>query len=107
MKAEAVKGMRKNQQGDVAIYKVAGPAKGKRLDHLILAEGEVTGHCHKVIGDAALFENVDGLMLEVFSGIAEVDHYDHGNLLLEPGVYKVGKIQEYDHFKEEARKVAD
>ncbi len=98
------------QQGDVCLRKINPPKDRsglKKLDHLILAEGEVTGHAHRVTGDAVLMEAIDGLLLEVFGKGATVTHEEHGHLTLAPGTYKVGKIREYDHFAEEAREVRD
>jgi len=56
------------QQGDVCIEKVAKlPAGAKRLNHLVLAKGEVTGHAHKVreVKGASLFQFKDDLFLDV------------------------------------------
>jgi hypothetical protein len=37
----------------------------------------------------------------------ELTHQEHGNIVLEPGTYRVDRVREYDHFAEEARRVAD
>ena len=96
------------QQGDVTILRVDSKPEGKVLDHLVLAEGEVTGHAHRVQGNAKLYEDrVNDLLLEVFPGGTTVTHEEHGNIDLSDGTYKIGIIQEYDHFAEEAREVRD
>ena len=98
------------QQGDVVIKKVTGidTATLKRLDHLVLAEGEVTGHAHRVVGGAAtLYEDKGGGMVLDVTKEATVTHEEHGHITLAPGKYKVGRIKEYDHFAEEAKQVRD
>jgi len=95
------------QQGDVLLTKVSG-VKGKKLDHLTLAKGEHTGHHHTVtVGDAELYEHEGTLFLRVNSEEAILTHQEHGPVTLPAGDYKVGIVQEYDHFAEEARDVQD
>ena len=36
-----------------------------------------------------------------------VTHEEHNPVTIPPGVYRVRKVREYDHFAEEARAVAD
>lgn len=79
-------------------------AKRKRLDHTILAHGEVTGHFHLATGDGvALY---DDFTLEAPHG-AEVTHQEHNPITLPPGNYTRLIVREFDHFAEEARNVAD
>jgi hypothetical protein len=79
-------------------------AKRKQLPHNRLAEGEHTGHYHEAIGDGvALY---DDWVLEAPSG-AEVHHQEHKPITLPPGDYRRSIVQEFDHFAEEARNVAD
>ncbi len=45
------------RQGDVLIIPCDSSGAGCKLDHLTLAEGEVTGHSHRISnGEAELFE---------------------------------------------------
>jgi len=95
------------QQGDVLIQKV-NEVKGKKLKHLTLAEGEVTGHSHKITeGDADLYEHEGTLFLSVKSDKAVLTHEEHHAVEIPKGDYKIGIVQEYDHFAEEAKNVAD
>jgi len=95
------------QQGDVIIERVE-LIKGKKLGHLTLAEGEVTGHHHRVIeGDAELYEEKDVLYLSVKSDEAQVGHEEHDTITIPKGDYVVRGVREYDHFSEEARRVQD
>ena len=83
----------------------------KRLNHTILAEGEATGHKHEVFGvGAALYDDGrDGiLVLDIPAGErAEVRHEEHRTQALLPGQHDQLIVLEYDHFLEEARRVAD
>lgn len=95
------------QQGDVLLEKV-GEAKGEKLNHLTLAEGEATGHHHTITkGKAELYNHEGTLFLKVNSEEAELTHQEHNTVTLPKGNYKVGIVREYDHFAEEARRVQD
>lgn len=95
------------QQGDVIIEKVS-EVKGEKLKHLTLAVGEATGHHHSVTeGEADLYEHEGTLFLKVKSDKATVTHQEHKPITLPMGDYKIGIVQEYDHFMEESRYVAD
>lgn len=95
------------QQGDVIIAKIE-KIKGKKLDHLTLAKGEKTGHHHTITeGEAELYEEDGVLYLKVKSEEAILTHQEHKSIVIEKGDYEIGIVQEYDHFKEEARRVAD
>ena len=95
------------QQGDVLLKKVS-KVQGKKLNHLILAEGEATGHCHVITkGDAELYDDNGTLYLKVFSDEAELTHQEHDVITIKKGEYEIDKVREYDHFAEEARLVRD
>ena len=79
-------------------------AKRKKLDRAILAEGEHTGHYHEAHGSGVAFYD-DGT-LEAPHG-AQVTHQEHLPVVIPPGTYERSIVQEYDHFAEEARNVAD
>jgi hypothetical protein len=95
------------QQGDVILVKVS-EVKGKKLNHLVLAQGEATGHHHTItMGDATLYEHEGTLFLRVESDAAELTHQEHKTITLPKGNYEIKRVREYDHFAEEARKVQD
>lgn len=83
----------------------------RRLEHTVLAHGEVTGHAHRVHGHGvALYETEDDevLVLEVPNDAeATVSHEEHHTQPIPPGVYERRIVREYDHFAEEARQVRD
>ena len=95
------------QQGDVIIQKVS-EVKGKKLKHLTLAKGEVTGHHHTITeGEAELYDHEGTLFLRVNSEQATLTHQEHKPITLPKGDFIVRRVREYDHFSEEARRVRD
>ena len=103
----------KLQQGDVLIRKIEENGN-LNLDnenlqnHLILAEGEVTGHKHEIVaGVAKLYLIKSILYLKVLSETATLRHEEHKPIDIEKGLYKIDKVREYDHFTEEMRQVMD
>jgi hypothetical protein len=101
------------QQGDVLIKKVKSVPQGAKAlkpgkrGHM-LAEGETTGHAHTIedIKYSSLFLMGTVKYLEVKEPV-EIKHEEHKSFVIEPGIYEIGIVQEYDHFLEEARKVRD
>lgn len=98
------------QQGDVLIQSVEG-VKGNAAPHRILAQGEATGHAHRLseASDGLLYEDetIGTLYLRVGPGGATVEHEEHQPITLPPGEFAVRQVREYDHFTEEARQVKD
>lgn len=102
------------QQGDVLLFKLdVNEIDGKKLKPTsrghVLAEGEVTGHAHR-ISDAMseLVEAEDGtLYLQVKEDGAEVEHEEHHKVKLDKGLYRVGRVVEVDPYEETIRQVAD
>lgn len=65
------------QQGDV-ILKSCDEVRGEKLNHLVLSEGESTGHKHEIIwGDAYLYQDKNDIYLEVLSEQAGISHQEH------------------------------
>lgn len=94
------------QQGDVILRRINKiPEGATRKKTNVLAEGESTGHAHRV-EDAEVYEANGVLYLRVKEE-AKVTHEEHKQIDLPAGDYEIGIVQEYDHFKEEARSVAD
>ena len=80
----------------------------KRLEKPILADGEVTGH-HHMLDDSsiAVFENEDGTREFELNESTVLTHEEHKLISIPEGEWISDKVEEYDHFKEEARKVQD
>ena len=96
------------QQGDVILEKV-NDVEGVKIKHNgVLMEGEVTGHAHRIVDIAGVeFYNKDGLLYLKTNKPIDVVHEEHGTITVDPGIYKIRKVREYDHFDEEAREVRD
>lgn len=104
--------MKQQQQGDVLLEVVKIPLGAKRKSGLVLAEGEITGHAHRLNVPkgvtAELFQEEKGdLYLRVSGGKVELVHEEHAPQVIEPGEYRVGRVLEYDYDTEEARQVRD
>ena len=95
------------QQGDVLIETAAIPKEATRTRGRVLAEGEATGHAHRVEGDAEMLGLGERIFLRVLSNDARVVHEEHRPIALPPGEYEVRRVREYDDFTEEARRVRD
>lgn len=105
------------QQGDVLIKSIEFIPRGsKRIEkrsvgcyspRYILAEGEVTGHCHSIKGgDVELFEN-NGIMYMKNDTEVVVEHEEHYPVKIPAGLWEIGIVKEYDYFDEDVRRVKD
>lgn len=74
----------------------------KKLDERILAEGEATGHAHRV--DVDVYEEGE---TRYFDGETIVRHEEHKIIPLIKKEWASGRVQEFDHYREEARAVHD
>lgn len=84
------------RHGDVILQKVS-EIKGTKLKHLVLAEGEVTGHAHRITeGEAELYEHEGTLYLSVKEGGASLTHEEHKEIKLPEGKYKITIQREYE-----------
>ena|SRR4028118_1281506 len=92
------------RQGDVillpvpqAVSAAAQQELGQELPHLILAEGEVTGHKHRVSeGEAQLYEKDGTLYLRVISDTALLTHEEHKTISIPQGTWMVRIQREYE-----------
>ncbi|MBD2086590.1 hypothetical protein NDI49_08905 [Trichocoleus sp. ST-U3] len=67
------------------------------LPHLTLAEGEVTGHKHRISdGQAELYEKDGTLYLRVFSETATLIHEEHNAISIPQGSWMVRIQREYE-----------
>ena len=83
------------RHGDVIIKEVVG-VKGEKLNHLILAKGEKTGHAHQITeGDAELYEHEGTLFLKVNSEKALLTHEEHKTIELPKGDFEIVIQREY------------
>lgn len=92
------------RQGDVLIVPAseipaaAVPVKRVRRA-VVLAEGEVTGHAHRIVADGADLFEIEGLedrFLRVLTeGGVDLVHEEHGTIALPAGDYIVRRQREY------------
>ena len=84
------------RQGDV-ILKAINHVEGRKLAHLTLAEGEVTGHSHRIAdGQAELYEKDGTLYLRILSDTATLVHEEHNAVEIPQGNWMVRIQREYE-----------
>lgn len=91
--------MKPIRQGDVLLIPIETklPNLNHKLPHLTLAEGEVTGHRHRISdGQAELFERDGTLYLKVLSSKATLSHEEHQSVSLPQGNWMVRLQREYE-----------
>lgn len=85
------------RQGDVLLLSTEESIEGNKLSHLTLAEGEVTGHSHRISdGQAELYEKDGTLYLRVFSEAATLTHEEHKAIQIPQGDWMVRIQREYE-----------
>lgn len=100
------------QQGDVLIKRISKSdlkdmkKVSKGIRGFVLAEGEATGHAHVVKDGIELFEKEGTLFINSEDKFT-ITHEEHKPITVEKGAYEIGIVQEYNHFAEETKNVAD
>lgn len=96
------------RQGDVFIVPIEQLPDGLRSRRPVLAEGEVTGHAHRV-SDPATAQvyggESDGLFMDVIADTTTIVHEEHGPITVPKGVYQIRIQREYH--PREIRRVVD
>jgi len=108
------------QHGDVLIKKCESIPEGcKQIQTNVLAEGEVTGHYHALVPkgtELTRCQQVPGLrVVKADTGDTyiqtdtEIDivHQEHRRITLDPGIYQIDLVREYDYDAMETRRVVD
>ena len=98
-------------QGDVYLVEIESLPEGtnkveKNERGYILAKGEHTGHAHVIDDELDVYEQ-NGVLYIRTENEVQVTHEEHLPITVEPGIWRVGIVQEYDPFMEEARNVQD
>jgi hypothetical protein len=97
-------------QGDILIERLNPSSeqyKSVSLDasELVIAEGELTGHCHKLMGDFSFFRDdslARDLPRDLYIGHAVVNdaatllHDEHGPIALASGLYRFRRQRQLD-----------
>ena len=82
------------RHGDLLIAKIDEiPSEAKRINRLILAYGEATGHAH-ALQDGELFD-MDGTLFFSLAVETELTHQEHDTIIIPPGDYQVIRQREY------------
>ena len=75
----------------------------KQIPGGVLADGEATGHAHRV--STSVYETERGT--REFMGNTTVTHEEHKPITIPDGEWESGRVREQDHYAEETRNVAD
>ena len=98
------------QQGDVIGRRLDEMPEGKSelvaRKRIILAHGE-SGHSHVVEEDEAELIRIGERMILKLASPATVMHEEHKPIKLEPGIWEIGRVREFDWFARMERKVVD
>lgn len=91
------------RQGDVILSPLqhtntaSGQEMGQKLPHLILAEGEVTGHRHQISNGQAELHSSNGILyLHVVSESATLVHEEHKSIQIPQGSWIVRIQRQYE-----------
>jgi hypothetical protein len=103
------------QQGDVLLQEIKSLPEGAKQTpgegRIVVSRGEHGGHSHIIDSDRAKLwkltrDGITELYLEVQVPVTLV-HDEHKPLPIPVGIYRVGRVKEYDYFAEMERKVID
>ena len=104
--------MKHYRHGDIPLHPIR-KASGTVIKHsgsFILAEGEATGHHHRITvanpADMEIRQTAAGYVLTLKSE-GTLSHEEHGTLTIAPGTYRIGKEREKDWFSLSVRRVID
>lgn len=87
--------------GDVLYVKVSDEVvvpDGAKKHEPWTAEGEATGHYHRVNGDAAQVVTTENQMFVLAPFGADLTHEDHDTVTLDPGTWIVIRQREFNPF---------
>jgi len=101
------------RQGDILFVPIRAdelPA-GVKQESGIIAQGEATGHHHRVapadLPVAELFEAWEGKFLRVTERGVSIVHEEHKTVTIPPGTYRIHQAREYDYLAQFSRTVRD
>jgi hypothetical protein len=104
------------QQGDVIIERKEIPKDAEKIeekskDFIVLAEGEVTGHAHRIATSDSLEvaerKQKEGTTYLFVGKPLPILHEEHKSFVIRPGDNIVRGVIEYDPFQIKERRVAD
>lgn len=84
------------RQGDILIVPVDKlPEALRPREGNVIAEGEATGHAHRIEAADALLESVRGEMFMKLVSASRIVHEEHGPIELPAGLYRIVRQREY------------
>ena len=99
------------RHGDLLIRRIESlPQRLTRLNTRTLAQGEVTGHQHRLISQTAqVFISNDANQQKYLSVVepTQLVHEEHKPITIEEGAYVVIQEREFDPFGDYIRRVVD
>src|SRR5690348_8412144 len=83
------------RHGDIQLIRIKEiPASATKIEGKTLAEGEVTGHAHRIdVGQ--LFRTKDGELFLQVDELTKVTHEEHKTIALPPGKFRVVQKRQY------------
>lgn len=105
-----MKAQKTAQQGDVILRRINSiPNGAKKIadTKLMLAEGEVSNHYHGITQLGSEMFQLDNRVFIKLAEPATITHQEHKPVHLEPGIWEVGRVQEFDYLSMMARTVRD
>ena|SRR5665811_506821 len=98
------------QQGDVLLRKIntlpLGESKSLARSKMVVAHGE-SGHSHVIEDEEGELIQIGEIMILKLKNQATLVHEEHQAITLEPGIWEIGRVQEYDWFSKMHRVVMD
>ncbi len=100
-----------NQQGDVLLKRVEKMPEGvteiqRKNGRIEVMHGE-QGHIHAIEDVDAMFYEKDGKHYLLATKPVRLIHEEHHTQIVEPGIWEIGQVKEYDYFQEMERTVRD
>jgi hypothetical protein len=88
------------RQGDVLlvpVHEIPAGAKRMRPKRVVLAEGEVTGHVHELVGGRVdLYrDQAEVVFAKIMDSPSELKHAEHATQTIQPGIYRIVRQREY------------
>jgi hypothetical protein len=99
------------RQGDVLLIPVNHDSQTEMEkistdgEQVILAEGEATGHAHRIVQALAALYVVNQMRILYLEKEAKLQHEEHSEIILPPGYYQV--VQQREYTPEGVRNVLD
>lgn len=100
------------EHGDVTLMKIDKiPGNTQKVlvkESIVLAEGETTGHAHRILDlSGAELRQGGGKIYLHLEEPKHLVHEEHGKLTISPGDYEIGRVKEYNPFEKEIHQVRD